>query len=206
MTPLTIENWRSLPATLILIVLSFSGFLLFYLGAPLEWAGMFTFTAIKASGQQWVFVASDHQYWRLLTPIFLHFGWMHIVFNSLWLWQLGGKIELRLGPWLLLALVVFLGIGSNSAQYWAAGPSLFGGMSGVVFGLLGFSFIYSRLLVVSELAVPNGIALFMVGWMVFCMLAPTELLGFGSIANAAHLGGLVGGCLLGLLAVGWRKL
>ncbi len=204
MTPLTADNWRRVPVTLLLLLLSAVGFLLVYLQAPLSWLSALTYSDFYVRGQTLVFTESNHQYWRLLTPVFLHFGWMHIVFNSLWVWELGGKLELRFGPWLLLALAVVLGVGSNSAQYWVNGPALFGGMSGVVFGLLGFSLVYGRLMRDPWLRIQNSIVFFMVGWLVFCMLAPTDLFGLGSIANTAHVSGLVAGCGLGLMFVGWK--
>ena len=39
--------------------------------------------------------------------------------------------------------------------------------------------------------------LMMVGWLVFCLVGVVEVLGFGAIANAAHLGGLIAGIVLG---------
>lgn len=206
MTPLTVNHWRRLPATLLLLALSTAGFLLVYLSAPLDWIGALTFSAFRVEGRELVFFAQPGQYWRYLTPVFLHFGWLHIIFNSLWLWQLGGNLELQLGPWVLLTLVVLIGAGSNTAQHLQGGAALFGGMSGVVFGLLGFSLVYGRLKPVAALWLPSGIVWFMLGWLVFCMVAPTEWLGLGSIANTAHLSGLLLGFGLGLLALGWSKL
>ena len=188
------EALHEVPLTLALIALSVLGFLLIYLGAPLSWMAALTYTSFEFVDNQLVFVAAEHQYWRLLTPIFLHFGWLHIVFNSLWMWELGALIERRLGSLLLAGLVVVCGVGSNVTQYVFSGPSLFGGMSGVVYALLGFCWVYNALLPDNTLAMPRPIIAFMLVWLVFCMVAPTELLGIGSIANAAHVGGLLLGC------------
>ncbi len=174
------------------------GFLLIYFNAPVSWVSALTFTGFRAQLGQLVFVEQGAQYWRFITPIFLHFGWLHITFNSLWMWELGGLIEQRLGSALLLALVVLTAAGSNYAQFAYTGPSLFGGMSGVVYALLGFCWVYNWLVPARGLALPVPIVVFMVVWLLFCMVAPTELLGIGSIANAAHAGGLMVGGLLAL--------
>ena len=145
MEPLTTLHWRAVPLTMSLIGLSVLGFLLVYLNAPLSWLSALTFSDFDVIGQQIRFVAHEGQYWRLLTPVFIHFGWLHIAFNSLWMWELGGKLELRLGSAMLGLLVVITGTGSNIAQFLYTGPSLFGGMSGVVYGLLGYCWVLGRL-------------------------------------------------------------
>jgi len=196
---------RTVPVTLALILMSIFGFLLLYLNAPVSWVGQLTFVDFRVVAGELVFQPFNDQYWRLLTPIFIHFGWLHITFNSLWLWELGALIEQRLGSLFLLLLVVGSGAGSNLAQYLYTGPSLFGGMSGVVYALLGFCWVYNYLLPQSGLGVPRGIVAFMIGWLVFCMVGATEMLGFGSIANAAHVGGLLLGCLGAALAGSWQR-
>src|SRR5690606_16541906 len=70
------------------------------------------------------------QLWRLVTPIFLHGGILHLVFNMLWLYQLGSAIEHYEGSRLLLLMVMILGALCNTAQYLVSGPA-FVGMSGV---------------------------------------------------------------------------
>src|SRR5690606_11070458 len=82
--------------------------------------------------------------WRLLTPIFLHFGLLHQLFNMLWLWDLGGALEARRGFGFLALFVLISGIGGNLAQYLITGWPYFGGVSGVVFGLLGFIWMPGR--------------------------------------------------------------
>lgn len=139
------------------------------------------------------------QYWRLITPIFLHFGLVHLVFNSLWLSMLGSRIEQLNGSLHLILLVVLSGIVSNMAQYFWTGSFYFGGMSGVVYALLGYIWIKSKLVPHPELQLPPGIVGFMLGWLVVCMTGVLDvLLGVG-IANAAHLGGLVIGMVLGFI-------
>lgn len=134
------------------------------------------------------------QIYRLLTPIFLHFMVIHILFNLMWLWDLGGAIERRWSGGYLLALVAGTGIASNLAQYAYSGP-LFGGLSGVVYGLLGFTWLRGHFDPACGLAVPRAVVSFMLVWLALCF---TGLL--GPVANAAHLTGLIAGALWGWLS------
>ena len=141
---------------------------------------------------------TNNQYWRLITPIFLHFGMLHFVFNSLWLSMLGSRIEQSMGSLHLIIVVLVSGLVSNIAQYSWSGTVNFGGMSGVVYALLGYIWIKNTLVPQRLLSLPKGIVGFMVGWSFLCMTpVVTFFIGVG-IANAAHLGGLLVGLLLGL--------
>ncbi|MEM8564555.1 MAG: rhomboid family intramembrane serine protease [Pseudomonadota bacterium] len=192
-------QWREAPVTVLLIAFSVLGFLMVYLGAPPAWLGLMTFTPITVVNGQAVFGSMGSEYWRLVTPAFLHFGWLHIAFNSLWLWELGTKVERVMGHVNMLLLFIVIAIVSNGAQNVFGGPGLFGGMSGVVYGLLGFAWVAPLLQPAWLIQPSRPIMLFMVGWLVFCMTGFTEIIGFGAIANAAHLGGLLCGAVLGAL-------
>ncbi|MDG2410433.1 MAG: rhomboid family intramembrane serine protease [Halioglobus sp.] len=191
-------QWRSRGVTLLLIGFCVLGFLLVYLRAPMDWIALLTYAPFEMSGEQIRFGEMHGQYWRLVTPVFLHFGWLHIVFNSLWLWELGGRIEQAMGHFNLLMLFFVIAIVSNTAQYAFGGPSLFGGMSGVVYGLLGFSWVAPLLQPNWQIQPSRAIMVIMVGWLLLCMVGVIEVLGFGAIANAAHLGGLLSGMVLGV--------
>ena len=192
------QQWRSAPVTLLLILLSIGGFALVYLRAPMAWLSYLTFTPVQVDEGNLVFGAMGGQYWRLVTPVFLHFGWLHIVFNSLWLWELGSKVERVMGQLNMALLFLVIALVSNVSQYVFGGPSIFGGMSGVVYGLLGFAWVAPLLQPHWPIQPAPAIMLFMVGWLVVCMVGLVEVLGFGAIANAAHLGGLLCGALLGV--------
>jgi GlpG protein len=190
-------RWHDTPVTVTLILLSILGFLLVYLGAPLTWIAQLTFTPFTVVAGSPKFTSIDGEYWRLLTPAFLHFGWLHIVFNSLWLWELGKRVEKVMGSVNMAALFVVIALVSNTCQYVFGGPGLFGGMSGVVYGLLGFSWVAPLLEPRWPIQPPPAIMLIMTGWLVVCLVGLVEVLGFGAIANAAHLGGLICGGALG---------
>ena len=183
------------PVTTALIVLSVIGFYIGTLDPRLE--SLLTFFKFNQHGGFIFFEVSRGEYWRLLTPIFLHFSLLHIVFNMLWLWDLGRRVELRQGPWQLLLIVVLIGMGSNIAQAAFAGPNIFGGMSGVDYGLLGYCWLWGWLRRDPVLYVPKAVMIAMVALMLLTMTGITEIFGGPAVANAAHVGGLVMGLLLG---------
>lgn len=132
------------------------------------------------------------QPWRLVTPAFIHLSATHLLFNLFWWWYLGGRVELRLGGLHLLLIFIVTAAASNLLQWYTSGP-LFGGLSGVVYGLLGFCAIYSwnrR----TSLTLPPALLVFMIGWLI---IGYTDLL-WVNMANEAHLMGLISGALMGL--------
>jgi len=138
--------------------------------------------------------------WRLITPIFLHFGAMHLLFNSIMMYQFGFILEPILKSWRFLLLVFAIAIPSNIAQYYWAGPS-FGGMSGVIFGLFGFLWLKGVYEPESGLQLRRDFVYFMLGFMVLCYTGI-----FGGIANAAHTIGLVAGCAIAMIRPLFRML
>ena len=137
---------------------------------------------------------SDGQLWRLFTPVFLHFSLWHLLFNLLWLQDLGAVLEVKIGTWRFLAVVAGVALVSNLAQY-AAGGAGFGGMSGVVYGVFGYLWIRGKRdfrfgLTIAPMT--SGLLLVFLALGIFGLLGPT--------ANAAHFSGLLVGGALGWLA------
>lgn len=139
------------------------------------------------------------QPWRLFTPMLLHFGLLHIAFNLLWWTDLGRTIEnFQSSGQLLWVTLVTAGI-SALAQFLASGPA-FGGLSGVVYGLLGYLWLYGRVNPQAGYALRREIVLFMLAWLVICYVGLA-----GIVANEAHLAGLISGCVLGAATGYYRR-
>lgn len=139
---------------------------------------------------------SEGQFWRLLSPDFLHFSMLHIVFNMLMLWTLGGQLEMRKGSLAFLSMALFVSVVSNIAQLLDSGY-LFGGMSGVVYGLVGYCWVWRR--VNPDIFLPDALFRFSIIWLLLGYTPLTEWLGIGKMANSAHLYGLLSGLLWGWL-------
>lgn len=133
--------------------------------------------------------------WRLLTPCFVHFSVFHLLGNLLWMFDVGRQIEAAHGTLTLAAMVLVFGVASNYGQYLVEGP-YFGGLSGVVFGLVGYVLVMARFAPASGLAMSNANAVLALGWFVVCL---TGLV--GPIANVAHGVGLVLGVGFGGIGV-----
>lgn len=143
--------------------------------------------------------------WRLITPIFLHFSTLHLLFNMYALYSLGGMIECRRSIWWYVLFILGTGIFSNVMQFIyptlfdlhtqkfvVFGSPLFGGMSGVDFALFGFLVAKSVYSPEPGMVLPRDTIVTMLIWLVICMT------GFiGSIANTAHVAGLIVGFAIG---------
>ena len=138
--------------------------------------------------------------WRLWTPALLHFGALHLVFNLLWLYELGRRIETGRGSRQLLEAFILIAPIANVAQYLMDAGPLFGGMSGVVYGLLGYLLIASRRDPHPALRLPPALTVMMLLFLVFFATGATEPFGL-RVANGAHWGGLLAGMVLALLRV-----
>ncbi|MDZ5602236.1 rhomboid family intramembrane serine protease [Pseudomonas sp. RP23018S] len=180
------------------------------LGDNLASVGWFTFLKVQVQGEYLYFTSlaqglAAGQWWRLVSPMLLHFGVLHLAMNSLWYWELGRRIEARQGPWVLLGLTLLFSLVSNLAQHFTSGPGVFGGLSGVLYGLLGHLWLYQRLAPSRLFELPRGVLVMMLVWLVVCLTGVVGQLGMGQIANAAHVGGLLIGCLTGLLGGAWAR-
>lgn len=135
-------------------------------------------------------IANSGEVWRWITPAFVHFGIFHFLFNMSAWWVFGGMVERTQRPIRLFTLFLICAVISNLVQFLWTG-NRFGGLSGVVYGVLGYLWFYERFSPAPPFRLPKGL-------MVFMLIALA--LGFTNImpmANQAHLSGLLTGCFLG---------
>jgi membrane associated rhomboid family serine protease len=133
-------------------------------------------------------IAFNHEYWRLVTAMFVHFGVLHIAMNMYVLWVLGRYLERALGPVRFLALYLVCGIGGNVVVFLFSNPKgLSAGASTAVFGLFSAMFFINRKLGLST----SSVVVMIVINLVFTFSVP-------NISIWGHVGGLATGVLAGL--------
>lgn len=143
----------------------------------------------------WPYKDSLHyELWRYFSHALMHFSILHITFNLLWWWYLGGPVEKRLGSSKLITLTLVSALLSGFVQYKFGGP-LFGGLSGVVYALMGYVWLRGERDPESGIYMQRGLMVFAVLWIVIGFF---DVLGM-SIANAAHISGLVVGLAMALV-------
>jgi GlpG protein len=141
----------------------------------------------------------NNEWWRLITPTFLHFSITHLVFNCLWIYILGSRIEKLDGLSIFLFIFILTGILSNAGQFFWTQQYLFGGLSGAVYGLLGYCFIIELDGRHGRYGLPEALYLFMFIWLLVGFTGALSFFGFGNVANTAHLVGMIAGFIIGLI-------
>lgn len=183
--------WREAPVTTALIAINIAVFLLqIATGSPL---GLMTSSVAGWVTEHGVFfgpLIADGEYWRIITPGFLHFGLLHIALNMYLLYVLGRMLEPELGAIQMLAVYLTSLIAGSLGAMILEPSTPSAGASGAVFGLMGMALVvaWSR---------RNKEAIQQIGILVAINLFIT--FGNSSISKGGHLGGLIGGALCALL-------
>lgn len=164
-------------------------------------------TASAMTGRDWT-VWDDlraGEIWRLVTPILLHFHPFHLLFNAFWLRDLGVPSERFLGGAGYAGLLLWSALLSNLAQLVLGHSPNFGGLSGVVYALMGFLWARGHFDPQSGITLPKGWVVFFVGWMLIGFTGLLDGLLGGSIANYCHLGGFAAGVIYGYIGAMFAK-
>lgn len=196
------NNWRIVleyPISILFIILGISGYILSFNHDIIE---LFLYQPIQGNR----FLPLSHvldtgQYWRLITPIFIHWSSIHILFNAVVLWGIGCRIEKAKGPWFYLSALLAIGLVSNTAQYFSHINTPFGGLSGVVYGVVGYLAVYQTFIQHPVLQYNRAVIAMLIIWLVLGFTGIIDLLIEGSIANMAHLAGLISGAVIAVLSV-----
>lgn len=135
-------------------------------------------------------IKESHEYWRLITPVFMHGGFIHLATNLVMFVFFARMIEKFIGFNKLLLIVIASAILGNIAQYWANDfQGNFYGLSGVVNATIAYGFIISKKC--NRIHIPSGI------FAITLIFVPINLIFNMGIANACHIVGIVIGMIIG---------
>jgi len=137
----------------------------------------------------------DHgEYWRMVTPVFLHIGPLHIFFNCYAIWVAGPQVEKLYGSARFTIIYILTGIGGVAGSYWYNPDVPSAGASGAIFGLFGALLVFglkyrSSIPPMFQRAVGRG---------VLPVILINLFIGyqFPNIDNSAHIAGLISGAML----------
>ncbi len=149
------------------------------------------------------FVIQQHEYYRIITCLFLHFGIEHLLNNMVMLGALGWNLELEIGKVRFLVIYFVSGIAGNILSLFydlsTENPAVSAGASGAIFGLMG-ALLYVVILNRGRLGRLSGRGMLI-------MVALSLYFGFASsgVDNFAHIGGLVSGFILAVILYRKKK-
>src|SRR5262245_4806916 len=134
------------------------------------------------------------EWWRFVTPIFIHIGMLHLFFNSYALWMVGPQVERLYGPARFVILYVLTGVVAVYGSYFYHPQSVSAGASGAIFGLFGVLLVFG---VRYRDSIPHAFKR-PVGTGILPVIVINLIIGFTvpAIDNAAHISGLLAGAAL----------
>ncbi|HEX2268207.1 MAG TPA: rhomboid family intramembrane serine protease [Pyrinomonadaceae bacterium] len=210
--------------TVILLILNFFVFLMMWesseMNSEVLWQGFPEMVlAVYGAKLNYLIDAPYYQWWRFITPMFVHINLPHVLVNMYSLWMVGPYVEKLYGSAKFVVFWVATGIMGVVASYLTVRPNLAtgslgrflfksldvpsAGASGALFGLVGVLFVFG---IKFRRELPEGFKrAFGTGMLPIIIINLfIGFIGRGFIDNAAHLGGLLGGALLAV-AVEYRR-
>jgi rhomboid protease GluP len=201
--------------TIVFLVLNFFVFLLMWqvsgMSTGVLWAGFPEPVLLAFGAKTNYLIGYDHEYWRLVTPIFIHVNLPHVVINMYSLWVIGPWVEKLYGSAKFAVFWVVTGVAGVLASYLTVIPGSHPGVvtsfliknhddpsagaSGALFGLVGVLFVFG---LKYRRELPEGFKrAFGTGMLPVILLnLGIGFVGRGFIDNAAHMGGLLSGAAL----------
>jgi len=207
--------------TIVLLVANIFVFTLMWQssGLPLSLTAVIPSPVLLAFGAKLnTYIHTQHQWWRFVTPMFLHVNLLHLIVNMYSLWIVGPYVEKLYGSAKFVVFWVLTGVAGVVASYFTVRPGLGGpiggfifkaydtpsaGASGALFGLVGVLFVFG---IKFRHELPEGFKRAF-GTGLLPMIVLNLFIGYalrGYIDNAAHLGGMFAGAVLALL-VDYRR-
>lgn len=156
------------------------------------WPGVGQAACARIPYAQWVPGVADGAWWQIFTSIFTHVTIMHVAMNCLTLWFIGPPLEALLGRARFLTTYLVSGLVGSLSVYWLSSPSsLSYGGSGSLFGVMGalLLLLWRRKADVRQLLMWLGLNIAM------------TFIDAATISWQAHMGGLIGGVILGCIWV-----
>jgi membrane associated rhomboid family serine protease len=208
--------------TIIFLVANIFVFLLMWSSSGLNSVTLWEppYHVLVAYGAKLNFLVKEHQeWWRFVTPVFIHIGVAHLLVNMYGLWMIGPYVERLYGSAKFVTLWVGTGIAGVVASYLSVRPEMAvgpigrflfrttdgpsAGASGALFGLIGVLFVFG---IKFRHELPEGFKrAFGTGLLpVILINLAIGYLGRGFIDNAAHVGGLLSGALFALF-IGYKR-
>ncbi|WP_195856781.1 rhomboid family intramembrane serine protease [Aerococcus urinae] len=150
-------------------------------------------TLLHFGAKENALIAIYGQYWRLITPIFVHIGFSHLLFNSITLWYLGSEVEGIIGSWRFLFIYLYSGIMGNLFSYQFS-TSVSAGASTALFGLFAF-FLAMRYLN------PHDRYFQAMGYQYQTLIILNIVMNLfmANVDMSGHIGGIIGGFLATLI-------
>ena len=204
--------------TIIFLITNFFVFLLMWESSGMTWSALWEFpypVLIAYGAKVNRLISEQHEWWRFITPMFIHVNLPHVLVNMYSLWMVGPYVEKLYGSAKFVFFWVLTGIAGVAASYFTVvssdtqlgtlGRFLLktqdvpsAGASGALFGLVGVLFVFG---IKFRHELPEGFKRAFGTGMLPIILINLFIgyLGRGVIDNAAHLGGLVSGAVLALV-------